>query len=133
MKKVFLAILAFVYIATSTGATVHMHYCMGELTDWALKHDDSKKCGKCGSEKVKKSNTGFCKIEKKFFKNNSDQKVTNSAFKRIQLSAIAIPASFIDFTVVNFPSVTEKKPVSHAPSCQSEGVAVYILHCVFLI
>ncbi|MBK6990321.1 MAG: hypothetical protein IPH34_00115 [Chitinophagaceae bacterium] len=36
MKKFITAILAVLYISTSTGAMVHMHYCMGQLADWGL-------------------------------------------------------------------------------------------------
>ena len=132
MKKVFITILAIVYIVTSAGATIHLHYCMGELANWGLKHDDSKKCGICGSEKVNKENS-FCKIQKKFLKNNSDQKLTNLSLKRIQIAVVTIPISFINSTDVNFRSIIEENPINQAPLRQNGRVTVYILNCVFLI
>jgi hypothetical protein len=51
MKKLFVAILAILYLSTSTGATLHVHYCMGRLAGWGLGHNNSKTCGKCGMEK----------------------------------------------------------------------------------
>ena len=47
MKKFITAILAVLYLGTSSGATIHMHYCMGKLADWGLGHKNSKTCGQC--------------------------------------------------------------------------------------
>ena len=66
MKKFVTAILAVLYLGTSTGATVHMHYCMGKLADWGLGHNKSKTCGNCGMEKSEEKDNGCCKDEHKF-------------------------------------------------------------------
>ena len=55
MKKFITAILAVLYLGTSSGATIHMHYCMGKLADWGLGHQNSKTCGNCGMEKPDKT------------------------------------------------------------------------------
>ncbi len=44
MKKVLTTILAFVYLSTSMGATIHLHYCMGKLASWSLIDHESKNC-----------------------------------------------------------------------------------------
>jgi hypothetical protein len=54
MKKLIVAILSLLYICTSTGATVHMHYCMGKLADWDFGHNTSKTCSGCGMKKLDK-------------------------------------------------------------------------------
>ena len=59
MKNFFVAILAFLYISTSTGAFVHVHYCMGELADWGIGYNKSTKCGKCGMKEVQGNNNGL--------------------------------------------------------------------------
>ncbi len=51
MKKVLTTILAFVYLSTSMGATIHLHYCMGKLASWGLIDHESKNCTKCGMVK----------------------------------------------------------------------------------
>lgn len=51
MKKVFASILAVIYLSTSMGATVHLHYCMGQLVAWGLVDRESKDCVSCGMEK----------------------------------------------------------------------------------
>jgi hypothetical protein len=51
MKKVIASILAVLYLSTSTGATVHFHYCMNRLVGWGLADGESKYCETCGMAK----------------------------------------------------------------------------------
>jgi hypothetical protein len=132
MKKLGVAILALLFISTSTGAELYMHYCMGKMADWGFGHNDSKTCSGCGMEKSKTENNGCCKDEHTFLKNNTDQKIAEAAFELAQVMAVALPASFIEMAPGDFHSVTEENPVSHAPP-RSCGVAVYIRNRVFLI
>ncbi len=132
MKKILAAILAVIYLGTSTGATVHMHYCMGKLADWGLGHNKSKTCGECGMEKTEEKDNGCCKDEHKFVKNDGDQKIAEAGFQMMQLASVALPVSFVEIPDNNFSSVTEENPISHAPP-RSTGVAVYILNRTFLI
>ncbi|MBK8522228.1 MAG: hypothetical protein IPL54_15650 [Chitinophagaceae bacterium] len=41
-EKFITAILAVLYLGTSSGATIHMHYCMGKLAEWGLGHQNPK-------------------------------------------------------------------------------------------
>ena len=132
MKKFVAAILAVLYLGTSTGATVHMHYCMGELADWGLGHNESKTCSNCGMEKSDEKDNGCCKDEHKFVKNDTDQKTAQVSFQLMQLVEIALPVSFVEIPAADFPTVTEENPISHAPP-RSGGVAVYVRNCTFLI
>lgn len=132
MIKLITAILAVLYLGTSTGATVHMHYCMGELADWGLGHNKSKTCSNCGMEKSDEKDNGCCKDEHKFVKNDTDQKTAQVSFELIQIVATALPVSFIEIPAANFTTVTEENPFSHAPP-RSGGVAVYVRNCTFLI
>lgn len=132
MKKFITAIFAILYISTSTGATLNIHYCMGQLADWDLGHNKSKTCGKCGMEKSNEKDNGCCKDEHKFIKNHTDQKTAETGLQIMQLFAIALPVSFVEIPSDNFSSVTERNPLSHAPPRRS-GVAVYIRNCTYLI
>jgi len=129
MKKVFVAILAFVYITTSTGATINMHYCMGKMINWGFGHNDSKKCGKCGMEE---KDSKCCKDIHKFVKNDSDQKTSKPGFQILQLMAAALPGSFIEIPSHPFLSVTEEHSISRSHP-RNSSVALYIRNCVFLI
>ncbi len=132
MKKILAVILAVIYLGTSTGATVHMHYCMGKLADWGLGHNKSKTCGNCGMEKSEEKDNGCCKDEHKFVKNDNDQKTAESFVTNFALQVIDIPVECFTSSEILVSSVTEKHPVSHAPP-RSNGVAVYIRNCSFLI
>ena len=48
MKKFLTSILAFLYLSTSMGATIHLHYCMGKLASWGLIDHERKNCAQCG-------------------------------------------------------------------------------------
>ncbi|MBL7720616.1 MAG: hypothetical protein JNK98_01335 [Chitinophagaceae bacterium] len=132
MRKSLALIVAIVYLSTTTGATIHMHYCMGKLADWGLGHNRSKTCGNCGMEKSEEKDNGCCKDEQKFVKNDNDQKTAEALVITFASQVIDLPIEY--FSVLDIPvsSVTEKHPVSHAPP-RSNGVAVYIRNCSFLI
>lgn len=132
MRKSLALIVAIVYLSTTTGATIHMHYCMGKLADWGLGHNRSKTCGNCGMEKSEEKDNGCCKDEQKFVKNDNDQKTAEALVITFASQVIDLLIEY--FSVLDIPvsSVTEKYPVSHAPP-RSNGVAVYIRNCSFLI
>lgn len=132
MKNFSITILSFLYLLTSTGTTIHLHYCMGKLADWGLGHNNSKTCGNCGMEKSQEKDNGCCKDEYKFIKNDADQKKAEAGFQIIQILAAALPVSFIEISSTGFSCITEENPISHAPP-RSSGVAVYILNRTFLI
>lgn len=129
MKKFLVAILAFLYISSSTGATVYMHYCMGRLANSGLVHHRAKTCNMCGMEN--KCND-CCKDENKFFKIQTDQEVVAYVFHTMQPFAVALPVSFFEMPSVDVSTIAEENPISHSPP-QSSDVAVYIRNCVFLI
>ena len=126
MKKILVSILAVFYLASSVGATVHLHYCMDKLINWSLLKGDGDKCDKCGMEK----NGGCCKDENKFVKNNIDQKVTESAIQLIQMAAVATPTAFIYTSEYHFISIIQENSLSHAPP-RNNGIGIHILNCVF--
>lgn len=131
MKKFITAILAVLYLGTSSGATVHMHYCMGKLADWGLGHKESKTCGNCGMEKSNEKDNGCCKDEHKFVKSSSDQKVVESSFQLMEVMGTAFISEYAKLPSLQLTSVTEENPVSNAPPRSS--IAVYILNRTFLI
>ena len=125
MKKILVSILAVFYLASSVGATVHLHYCMDKFINWSLLKGGDK-CNKCGMEK----DGGCCKDENKFVKNNSDQIVAEYSFQLIQMAAVASPAAFIHTTEYYVTSTTQENLFDHAPP-RSNSVEIYILNSVF--
>ena len=129
MKKTLVSILAVFYLASSVGATVHLHYCMDKIIGWSLLNscgDKCDKCGKCGMEK----DGGCCKDENKFVKNNIDQKVAEPVLQLVKISAVDTPGAFIYISEHYLSSLIREFPVSKTPP-RSNGVGIYILHSVF--
>jgi hypothetical protein len=126
MKKILVSILAVIYLASSVGATVHLHYCMDKLINWSLLNSSGDKCEKCGMKK----DGGCCKDENKFVKNNVDQKVAESAIQLIQMAALATPAALIYPSEQYFFCLIQEYPISNAPP-RSNGVGIYILNSIF--
>jgi len=132
MKKISVTIFAFLYLAVSSGATLHLHYCMGKLVKWELLHKkDNGKCSKCGMAKSD-AKDGCCKDENKLVKIEKDQKVAENSYT-VQLFLVAVIASsFVNTPIVPLLSVTIEDHFDHSPP-RSNGVAVYIRNCNFLI
>ncbi len=76
MKKLLVVILMVLYMAGAVGATVHIHYCMGEVADFSLTHKEEDRCKKCGMKKAER-NKGCCKDESKTLKIN-DHKLSKA-------------------------------------------------------
>lgn len=132
MKKILVALIAFLYITATTGATVHLHYCMGKKADWNLIKTNSKTCNKCGMKKTANEDNGCCKDELKFIKDNSAQKITESGFNITESFIVTLPPSFIEIAHGNYQLITNSFFTSHSPPIIN-SVAVYILHCTYLI
>jgi hypothetical protein len=132
MKKIAVVILALLYIITTTGANLNMHYCMGELADWGFGSNKSKTCGFCGMEKGDEKDNGCCKDELKFIKNENDQKFVESANYTLKIPAVAQLPVYIGFACIQSASVKEQNPVSHAPPWY-KGLPFYISNRTFLI
>ena len=132
MKNLLVAILSIVYITTSTGAIVHVHYCMGEISDWGFGGNSNNTCRKCGMKEIDGKDNGCCKDKVKLVKNNADQKNAKSVIQMGHLIAVEMHVSYIKMPPIDFSFVTEENPVCHSPP-RSVGVAVYIRNCVFLI
>ena len=128
MKKILVSILAVFYLASSVGATVHLHYCMDKLINWSLLNKEGDECDKCGMEK----DGGCCKDENKFVKNNVDQKVTGLAAQFIRIDAVATPVGLIYPSEHYFSSLIKEYPISHAPP-RNNDVGIYLLNRVFRI
>jgi hypothetical protein len=132
MKRFFITIFAFLYISTSTGAIIHLHYCMGELANWGLGYNQTEVCGKCGMNESDINDTGCCKDEHTFIKNDNDQKIIEGFYQFAFSSGIAYVSDEVALTLNDISSVTEENPSSNAPP-RSNGVAVYIFNRTFLI
>lgn len=129
-----ICILAILYIGSSTGAVVHMHYCMGKLVDMDLWHGQkANHCEKCGSKENSKScNKKCCKDVHKLVKLDKDQKTAESTFQFVALTSFVTSDHFYDLPQVQTATLTQEYPVTNAPP-RSNKVQPFIILCTFRI
>jgi hypothetical protein len=140
MKKFLATILALVYLATSVGTTVHLHYCMDKLVAWSLGKNtiNKKSCPHCGMGKsltdkhCVKESKGCCKDGQKQIKLENDQKITESSVNLAQISPEEITHAYSGYSIGFVPSLTEEYPVTNAPP-QTDHVPLFVLNCDYRI
>lgn len=129
MKKVLTTILAFVYLSSSMGATIHLHYCMGKLASWGLINHESKNCAQCGMVKKTSASQSMaskmdcCKDEHKQIKTDKDQKLFPSEFFKYNnlsqvigsnepaLQSLKAFSISIEYSNTNAPPLIDKLPL----------------------
>jgi hypothetical protein len=116
MKKLTVILLSLLFLAVSSGATVHFHYCMGKLAGIGLVPKPAS-CGNCGMKSAGKN--GCCKQESKQVKVDKFQK--SAAFQPV-FGLAAVTAILPDFsTYALLPSGSPVKgyfanaPPGHPP------------------
>ncbi|BAV09774.1 hypothetical protein SAMN05421788_1011207 [Filimonas lacunae] len=131
MKKLVVAILAVLYLGVSSGATLHLHFCMGKLLGVSLVDNDSHKCGKCGMKKSAAPGKSCCKDEHKLVKLEKDH--TASAF--IELMQAPVVYQPVHQYHAGITAIAEQPvlfPSPHSPPLASE-VPLFVRNCVFRI
>lgn len=132
MKQFLVFILAFLYLGSSAGATVHLHYCMGKLVDIQVGDHDKKPCSGCSSKKENKCKKSCCKDEHKMVKLEKDhQKSVEGQFHFVQPVAGAT-SFFFELPSVYFLENEAELPFSHAPPL-IHSVQLHLLHCNFRV
>ena len=120
MKRFIAFILAVLYLSISVGATIRLHYCMGELVNTTIFGGDSKTCPTCGMEEhSEKSNC--CKNIKITIK--SDKKllapqVAQGLENGFTIAAIQYPNQselFLNSNIFSLTTFTHKPPLLSYP------------------
>lgn len=130
MKKVLVIIFAFLYLGVSSGATIHLHYCMGKLVGWGLSDKKDALCKTCGMHKA--GHKDCCHDEQKQVKFEKDQKVTESQFQNLNPTSNVVIITHNLFSVICLSSLISKTPYPNGPPRQGT-VPVFVLHCNFRI
>lgn len=131
MRKWPATILAFIYLLSVTGVTVHRHYCMGQPAGWGIFKNNSAVCPACGMEKTETDN-GCCKDESAFFKSISDQQGMEAAGQLTEPSVATMAVPFSGFTMTCPFNKTDNR-FRFIPPGPDISPPSYILHCVFRI
>ncbi len=133
MKKFIVAIFSLLYLTSSAGATIYLHYCMGKLVGSSLWYEHNERCGKCGMIKVgKKDTNGCCKDEQKPVKIDKDQEAIQNSIQLAQNSGIAIVPSLIGFGTVILPPLCRENTTYQFRFRKWEQ-SLFLLNCLFRI
>lgn len=132
MKRALLTILAIFYLGVSSGATVHFHYCMGELVSWGLAKQSGKVCDFCGMPRTEAKKKSCCKDVEKQAKVEKSQKVNQVIYQFDQLSAmIVMPELFINYQAP-VPLKITREALGNAPP-DGQTLPVYLKNCTYRI
>jgi hypothetical protein len=123
VKKVLVTILAVIYLATTTGATLHMHYCMGKVFSVDFVKKDG--CSKCGM----KTSEDCCKDELKVLKVNDNHQQSTSEIHFAPSFAIVNKQYNLTEPVFSDAALVASTHNNSPPT--SSGTSLCILHCVF--
>jgi hypothetical protein len=127
MKKLFLAILTFIYMGVSSGIAMDVHYCMGKVLKVDLYAKDNGKCDKCKINEKK----SCCGEKHKFYKlSNAHQNVNNNLSFSPVLTAIVIPYHLYSMQYV--AAISCKAVANNSPPIYA-GPSACILNCTFRI
>ena len=133
MRKLLSGFLLLIYLGTSTGLTLHTHYCMGRLAGWSLGLELPDICGKCGMDKSEGKDKGCCRDEHRVLKSSVDQKTLGSSFTlNLPVTAPALPALHTDPLYFRLSDRAVPTLMNAVPP-PLNSIAVYILNCVFRI
>jgi hypothetical protein len=138
MKKILVTILAFVYLSTSTGAILHLHYCMGKLVSWGLIDKDSKNCATCGMPKKSShkgcatTKMGCCEDKHMQLKTSNDQKLVQSESQDFKFLPEGPSGNFQTWPDFYMFSLNNDYPTANGPP-QISGQPVFLLNRNFRI
>lgn len=132
MKRTLLTILAVFYLGVSSGASVHFHYCMGELVSWGLKKQSRKVCDFCGMPKSAAKKKSCCKDVEQQVKVEKSQKVNQTVYKFDQLSTAVILSELFAVQQAPVPVKITREALSNAPP-EGEHIPVYLKNCTYRI
>jgi len=138
MKKFLVSILAVLYLSTSLGATIHLHYCMGKLIGWGLISHDSKNCNYCGMPRQNPgqpnqvSKNHCCDDQQKQIRTDRDQTLFQAELQFFKIYPVNTDVYFHELPVLYFSSIHTAYPGIHAPP-PVDVQPVFLLNCNFRI
>lgn len=127
MRRVFVSILAILYSYYTIGATIHEHYCMGELVDISLFGIGDEKCAKCGMEKHSENND-CCKDVQVVIKSSEDHIFSPHVQLSQSIFEIIPPVSFTEFSEIyyNKIAITCNASAAHAPPVRHVPIYIHV-------
>lgn len=131
MKRIVVSLLILLYVGTSSGATVHFHYCMGRLVKWGLSQPEKVLCDFCKAPK-KACGKSCCKDDYKQAKIDKVQKTSAIVYQFKQAQVAELNKISWSPVYVAIPIEIGKTALSNAPP-SAEDIPVFIRNCTYRI
>lgn len=131
MKRTLLIFLAVFYFGISQGATVYLHYCMGELVQTGMTKSEQVSCEFCGMTSKEGKEKSCCKKESKQLTVNEAQKMVPGHFQ-FEQAPIALKSFIWDANHHTLPLQLGKASLSNAPP-QWQSIPVFVRNCTYRI
>jgi hypothetical protein len=95
MKKAFILLIAVLYLATTSGMVMNIHYCMGKISSVSFTHEKDHEDGSCGKCGMDKTENHCCKDETQYIKITDSHQASVKTFVPVDFMA-ELPAVEID-------------------------------------
>lgn len=129
MKKFLAVVLLIVYTASSSGATIDFHYCMGKFIGWDLSLPINNKCSNCGMKK--ENQKGCCNDKHQTLQLKKDQLATQINITPDNTFYYLDTHSIFSVKAYSFVSINKSHSVHSPPGIIT--IQPFILNCVFRI
>jgi hypothetical protein len=129
MRRFFAIVLVAVYTLLSTGMTLHLHYCMGNLKHVSVASDDMGCCKKDHSCTGTEIHSSCCSDQNI----NFDLEVEQSRVPEFYWNAPAVLVSAVEPITLYIPIKGEKLSVYHTDSGPPLKRPLYQLYSSYLI
>jgi hypothetical protein len=126
MKKLLSLLLAVLYMTTSSGVVLNVHYCMGKIASVEVDNFRDTLC-KCGKQET---GAACCKSEIKVLKNANDHMATLASFD-LKLPPVNLPTLVSPSQLFYSNRTLFGNPSGSAPPGTTNKT--YIENCVFRI
>jgi len=103
--------VCFLYLISSVGVSINLHYCGGKIKAISLSHTDESDC--CGKEMEKKMNC--CKDKTVSYQVKEDQSSSSTASIKVPVKNIDTHFIFTEFIKSNLYTPSYGVPDFHAP------------------
>ena len=113
-------------MAGAMGATIHMHYCMGDFAGVSLISHEEHKCGKCGMVK-KTTPNGCCEDVHKTFRTGEHYKTALAFDINAQLLfVVPTPTCVAEHSNLYTSIIREVNLPIHPPPNEITGLPLYL-------
>lgn len=132
MKRILTTLLLCLYLAASTGATLHVHSCMGKLVSWQLWHGAvDAPCSHCGMQYTGGLSTGCCADMHAPLKLPQEQ---HGVEGHVDLQPAILSLPFVAYAARNVFAVTiAPRPAVSTALLLPGATPLFVRHCTFLI